>query len=114
MSMNNQIMNREIEERVFQIISKSGDAKSDTMIAIRSLKEGNYSEARNLLKQAGKKLEEASEFHLKFLSNYVNDPNASTHFLVVHAEDHYSTASFAHSFLSEMIDVIEAIDQRNK
>jgi cellobiose-specific phosphotransferase system component IIA len=114
MSKNEPVMNSELEESVFQIISKAGDAKSDAMIALRSVKEGNYSEARNLLKEAGRKLEDASEVHIKLLSNSAKNPNASTHFLIVHAEDHYSTASFAHSFLSEIIDVFEVMDPRKK
>lgn len=102
----------DFESAAFQIISFAGDAKSETLIALREMKAGNYEEARKLLKQAGEKLEEASNVHLKLLSDSINTEDTSVPFLLIHAEDHYSTASYSHELISELIDVFEAKDNK--
>lgn len=105
-------MNKEeLEENAFEIISQAGDAKSDTMIALQRIKKGEYSLAKELLSTASKKLGKASSVHLKLLQQSISD-DVPSNFLLIHAEDHYSTASFSHSLISELIDVFEAIDTR--
>lgn len=106
------VMNKELEEKVFQVISEAGDAKSDVMYALKKVKKGDYDVARQLLKEASSKLENASGVHMEILTASMNKESAATHFLVVHAEDHFSSASFAHSLVSELIDIFEVIDTR--
>lgn len=107
-------MNQETEEQVFGIISQAGDAKSDVMYSLKKIKKGDYAEARKLLEEASGKLQDAASIHMKLLTSAMNDDGASTEFLVVHAEDHFSSASFAHSLVSELIDIFEAIDTRKQ
>ncbi|WP_243108172.1 PTS lactose/cellobiose transporter subunit IIA [Clostridium sp. JN-9] len=106
------IMNKELEQQVFEIISQAGDAKSDVMYSLKKIKKGDYDSARALLKEASCKLESASEIHLKILSQAMKNQNVPTNFLLVHAEDHFSNASFAHSLVSELIDIFEVMDKR--
>ncbi|SHK18597.1 Phosphotransferase system cellobiose-specific component IIA [Clostridium cavendishii DSM 21758] len=103
-----------LEEKVFGIIAEAGDAKSDIMYSLKKIKEGNYNEARTLISQSSKKLESASKIHIELLSEAMNSKDENTNFLVVHSEDHYSNAVFAQSLVSELIDIFEIIDPRNK
>ncbi|WP_392486783.1 PTS lactose/cellobiose transporter subunit IIA [Haloimpatiens sp. FM7315] len=104
-------MNEELEKQVFGIISQAGDAKSDVMYSLKKVKEGNYEAAKDLLKEASKKLNEASKVHMEILNSAINNGNEAANFLVVHAEDHYSSASFAHSLVSELIGIFEKLDK---
>jgi len=106
------IMNEELEKQVFEIISQAGDSKSDVMYSLKKVKEGNYDAAKQLLKEASAKLKEASKVHMQVLTSATNKENDTVNFLVVHAEDHYSSASFAHSLVSELVDIFEIIDKR--
>lgn len=107
-------MNKELEEKVFGIISEAGDAKSDVMYSLRKIKQGNYEDARVLLNEASSKLQEAANIHMELLSSAMTKEDDNTNFLVVHSEDHFTSASFAHSLVSELIDIFEIIDPRNK
>ncbi|MGH4121387.1 MAG: PTS lactose/cellobiose transporter subunit IIA [Clostridium sp.] len=106
--------NKKLEEQVFEIISQAGDAKSDVMYALKKVKRGNYDSARELLKEASGKIRNASEMHIKILSSFMKNEDLSVSFLLVHAEDHFSNASFAHSLGSELIDIFEVIDKRKE
>ncbi|WP_242840638.1 PTS lactose/cellobiose transporter subunit IIA [Clostridium hydrogeniformans] len=108
----NKVMNEKLEEQVFSIISQAGDAKSDVMYALRKIKNRDYKSARDLLSGASNKLQEASEVHMELLSSAMSGEESTTNFLVVHAEDHFTNASFAHSLISELIDIFEEIDTR--
>ncbi|CQR45920.1 N,N'-diacetylchitobiose-specific phosphotransferase enzyme IIA component [Paraliobacillus sp. PM-2] len=101
-----------LENIAFQIISLAGDAKSETLIALREVKSGNYKEARELLENAGKKLEEASNVHLKLLADSMDEGNSNIPFLIIHAEDHYSMASYSHALITELIDVFDVAEKR--
>lgn len=105
-------MNEELEQQVFEIISQSGDAKSDVMFSLKKIKDGDYDSARKLLKEASNKISNAANIHVDILSSSMKEKDASTHFLVVHAEDHYSNASFAHSLVNELVDIFESMDTR--
>ncbi|GAA0181512.1 PTS lactose/cellobiose transporter subunit IIA [Clostridium sediminicola] len=105
-------MDKELEKQVFGIISQAGDAKSDVMYSLKKVKKGDYDEARKLLKEASNKLSNASKDHMDLLTASMNQENQATHFLVVHAEDHYSSASFAHSLVNELVDIFEMMDTR--
>ena len=105
-------MDKELEEKVFKIISEAGDAKSDVMYALKEVKKADYDTARKLLRAASCKLENASKVHMEILTASMNKESTATHFLVVHAEDHFSSASFAHSLVSELIDIFEVISAR--
>lgn len=99
-----------LEEQIFGIISEAGDAKSDVMLALKEIKKGDYKTAKELMKKASEKIEKAAKIHMELLNSTIND--SSINFLVVHAEDHYSNASFAYSLVNELIDIFEAIDTR--
>lgn len=107
-------MNEELETQVFQIISQAGDAKSDVMYSLKKIKAGDYNSARDLLKQASTKLNEASKVHMDLLTSAMDkeNNNNNVNFLVVHAEDHYSSASFAQSLVSELVDIFEKLDNK--
>lgn len=105
-------MTPDIEEKVFSIISEAGDAKSDVMMSLREIKKGDYDKARNLLDSASGKLQAASKEHLELLTSSMSGEDNNMHFLVVHSEDHYSSASFAHSLVGELIDIFEMMDPR--
>lgn len=101
-----------LEEIAFQIISLSGDAKSDTLIALKKLRSGNYEEAHELLDKAEGKLENAANVHLDILSSTAETQMQTTPFLLVHAEDHYSTATYSHSLIKELIGVFEDMSKK--
>ncbi|MBY2475393.1 PTS lactose/cellobiose transporter subunit IIA [Clostridioides difficile] len=103
----------EIEEKVFSIISESGDAKSDVMMSLKEIKKGDYDKAKKLLESASEKIQTASKHHLELLSNAMGSEDSGTNFLVVHSEDHYSNALFAHSLVSELVDIFEIMDPRS-
>ena len=102
----------EMEEKVFSIISEAGDAKSDVMMSLKEIKKGDYNKAKHLLNSASEKIQTASKHHLELLSNAMNSEDSGTDFLVVHSEDHYSNAFFAHSLVSELVDIFEMMDPR--
>ena len=81
-------------------------------MSLKEIKKGDYDSARNLLNAASKKIQVASKDHLELLTNAMNCEDSGTHFLVVHSEDHYSNASFAHSLVSELVDIFEMMDTR--
>ena len=96
-----------LETSAFEIIALAGQAKSDTLIALKKVKGDEYEEARELLKEANDFIGQASSVHLKLLSRLSENSEENLPFLIIHAEDHYSQASYSYELVSELLDIFE-------
>ncbi|GGP09971.1 PTS lactose/cellobiose transporter subunit IIA [Oceanobacillus neutriphilus] len=107
MEENQQNETPSLEAGAFEIIALAGQAKSDTLIALKKVKGDAYEEARALLKEANDLIVQASGVHLKLLSRLSENSEENLPFLVIHAEDHYSQASYSYELVSELLDIFE-------
>ena len=90
-----------LEEISFEIISHSGQAKSDIMEAISKSRDDE--DPQPLLDSAKKELKKAQEFHLKVLSDFAKTGNNAIDPLYMHAEDQMITAESFLDFATELI-----------
>ncbi|WP_026692936.1 PTS lactose/cellobiose transporter subunit IIA [Peribacillus kribbensis] len=97
----------ESEEIVFQVILNGGNGKSCAMEAIAAAKQGDFSEARAKLKEAGNALNEAHHIQTSLIQNEVRGEKTEVSLLMVHAQDHLMTAITVKDLASEFVELYE-------
>ncbi|MBD5423071.1 MAG: PTS lactose/cellobiose transporter subunit IIA [Mycoplasma sp.] len=77
----------ELSKVAFQIITYSGEAKSEAMSAIYLAKENKFQEAEEKLAFANKQINIASEQHFELIQEEAKGNKVSPSLLLMHAED---------------------------
>lgn len=96
------------EQKIMGIISSAGDSKSKAFSALKKVKEGNYEEARRLIKESREADVEAHNIQTKLIQEAMNDEkNEELSLLMVHAQDHYMTSQLARDLIEALIEVFE-------
>jgi PTS system cellobiose-specific IIA component len=102
----------ELETIIFQLISKSGSAKSYAFQALKSAKEGRIERAKEEMKNAEEELLEAHKVQTQLIYNEANGKRVEVSVLFVHAQDHLMSAILAKDLIYEMIDMEEEIQKQ--
>jgi PTS system cellobiose-specific IIA component len=115
-------MNAELEMAIFGIISASGEAKSTSLAAINSAKNGDIAGAKEKLLEVKKYKQMAHEHHSNLVQKEAqqmldkenakfgdNKEDFYVSLLLVHAEDQMMSAETIEILAKEMIDLYERI-----
>ncbi|MBZ9607411.1 PTS lactose/cellobiose transporter subunit IIA [Clostridium estertheticum] len=94
-----------LEEIIFKIISHAGIARSMCFEALYLAREGEFSKAEGLIKQAKDELIETHEIQNSMIQKEAKGEKQEISLLLVHAEDHLMTAMLAKDLISEMIEM---------
>lgn len=99
-----------ITETAFQLISKSGEAKSNVFEALYTAQEGNYAEAEEKIALADDLLNDAHKLQFELLQKEASgEQNIKVNFIMVHAQDHLMTTILAKDLIVEQIKLIEKV-----
>ena len=102
-----------LEEISFEIISHSGQAKSEIMEAVNYSK-SDSKDPQPLLKAAKEELKEAQNLHLKVLADFAKTGDSQIDPLYMHAEDQMITAESFLDFATELIETNQALVKLQK
>lgn len=98
------------EQKAFELILHSGNARSLAHEALSLIKIKNKDEANKKLKEAQQELVEAQKLHAQFLRNMANNEEIKIDLLMVHAEDHVSGSQSCLEMTKEIITIYERMD----
>ncbi|MCT6902890.1 MAG: PTS lactose/cellobiose transporter subunit IIA [Lactobacillus sp.] len=91
-----------LEESSFEIISHSGQAKTEIMTAIANSRD-TVKDPQPLLKDAKEELKKAQNVHLKVISDFAKTGKSNIDPLYMHAEDQMITAETFLDLATELI-----------
>lgn len=97
------------EQTIFQIILHGGNGRSAAMEAIAAAKQGDFSQAREKLKEAGEALSEAHHIQTSLIQAEVRGEKTEVSLLMIHAQDHLMNAMTMKDLASEMVDLYEMV-----
>lgn len=100
----------ENEQKAFELILHSGNARSLAHDALSLIKNKQREEANAKLDEAQKELIEAQKLHAQFLRSMANQEEIKMDLLMVHAEDHVSGSQSCLEMAKEIIAIYERID----
>lgn len=101
-----------ITEIAFQLISKSGEAKSNAFEALYIAQEGAYDEAKQKLETADELLNEAHKLQFDLLQMEARgEQKLNVNFIMVHAQDHLMTSILAKDLIIEQIKLIQKVQK---
>lgn len=100
-------MGNEMEMAVVGLITHAGDAKSLAIQAIRTARNGDFAQARQLLEQCDKAMEEAHEYQTGLICQEAGGEPVALSLLMVHAQDHVMNAMTVRDLAVEMVAMIK-------
>lgn len=96
-------------EKSMEIIAHGGDGKSLAMMAIQKAREGNFSEAEELLKKAHEAIVACHQCHSELLFYDAEHQDLQVTMLLVHAADHLTSADMTEAMAEEIIYLYKEI-----
>ena len=109
--MSKEMYDEQYEQTCFQLITASGGAKSSYMAAIEKAKEGEFDEARNLIKEGDKMLNEAHAPHADMVAKEAAGEGCPLSLILTHAEDQMMSTEVFKTLACEFIDLYEKLFQ---
>lgn len=100
------------QEKIFGIILHGGNARSLAMDAIFKAKEGDFSAARQCLKEAEDELNKSHKIQTDLIQAEAAGSKTEMTLLMVHAQDHLMNAITINDLSKEFVDLYENIDRR--
>lgn len=98
-------MDETLYEKAFGLIAIAGDSKSSSMIAIQKAKEGKFDEAEEALLSGQQQLNCAHDIQTDFLVQEANGIPVQMNIMLVHAQDHMTSAILTNEYAREFIEV---------
>lgn len=95
----------ENQEVIFGIIVNGGNARTNSMKAIRLAKEGQIEEAKEVLKIAVEDLSKAHEIQTSLIQDEADGKKTEISLLMVHAQDHLMNAMTIKDLATEIVDI---------
>lgn len=96
-----------ILETAMSLIAGAGDSKSFSMEAIMKAKEGKFNEARGLIEKAKEAMVETHDIQLQMIREEITGEKTEVTLLMVHAQDHLTSAMLMRDMALEFIDIYE-------
>lgn len=96
-------------EKSMEIIAHGGEGKSLAMMAIQKAREGNISEAEELLGQAHEAIVKCHQSHSELLFYEAEHQDLRLSMLMVHAADHLTSADMTEAMAEEIIYLYKEI-----
>lgn len=97
----------------FGLIAQAGDARSKAYEALAAAKKGDFEQAEELIAQAEASVLEAHYIQTSLLAKEANGDHTEVNVMLVHAQDHLMTAILAKELIAEMIEMYQAMSERN-
>lgn len=98
-----------LELQCFKIISSVGMARSSYIEAIQEAKKGDFTKARELIKEGENYFNEGHGAHAGMIQQEASGNGVDTSLLLIHAEDQLMSAESFHIIAEEMIQMYERI-----
>lgn len=102
-------MNPADYEVAFRIIAVAGSAKSNSMIAIREAREGNFEAAADALKEADENLHEAHNAQTDLLTEEARGNAVPLNIILIHAQDHLTGAILTRDLAGEFLELYKIV-----
>lgn len=99
-----------ILETAMGLIAGAGDSKSYSMEAISKAKEGNITQARELLEKAKEAMVETHDIQMALIRDEMKGEKSEITLLMIHAQDHLTSAMLMRDMASEFIDIYEKLN----
>lgn len=99
------------QEIVFKLIVNGGNARSNSMMAIKLAKQGKIEEAKNKIKEAEGDLQKAHEVQTNLIQDEAAGKNTEISLLMIHGQDHLMNAITVKDIAKEMIDMCEELKE---
>ena len=93
----------------FSIVAYAGDARSDLVEALKSAENGNFDEARQLVKEAEKSINLAHNAQTKMLTKEANGENVTLSFIMAHGQDTLMTTMLLKDQMDTILDLYERV-----
>jgi PTS system cellobiose-specific IIA component len=100
---------QDLEEVVMGLIINSGQARSLAYSALKKAKEGDFDQARAVMAQSKKALNEAHLIQTKLIEEDQGEGKTKVSLVLVHAQDHLMTSMLARELIAELIELHEKI-----
>ena len=100
---------QDLEEVVMGLIINSGQARSLAYSALKKAKEGDFDQARAVMAQSKKALNEAHLIQTKLIEEDQGEGKTKVSLVLVHAQDHLMTSMLARELITELIELHEKI-----
>ncbi|MDY3875078.1 MAG: PTS lactose/cellobiose transporter subunit IIA [Megamonas funiformis] len=101
------------EKVAFEIISLSGDAKSELQKALKLVHEGTFEKAQELIVKANEHLRKAHEMQTQeLLMREANGEKLSFNVLISHAQDYLMTTYIFKDMVEEIITLYKVIKNK--
>lgn len=99
-----------MEEIIMNIILNAGDARSKSLVALKRARQGEFAEAKKLLKEAGESVTLAHRSQTELIQKEVSGEKQEVSLLMVHAQDHLMTALAIKDMVTELVDYAEELN----
>lgn len=100
------------EERSFQLILHSGNARSLAHEALALVKQNQKQATKDKLKEAKEELLLAQRLHAQMLRDMANDKDVKIDLLLIHAEDHVASSESCLDMAKEVVEIYERFGDR--
>ncbi|NIY47040.1 PTS N,N'-diacetylchitobiose transporter subunit IIA [Cedecea colo] len=100
---------QDLEEVVMGLIINSGQARSLAYAALKKAKEGDFEQARDLMANSRRSLNEAHLVQTKLIEDDQGEGKTKVSLVLVHAQDHLMTSMLARELVTELIELHEKI-----
>lgn len=109
MADENKLTKDQLVEIAFQIIAFSGDARGIAMEAVEEAKEGNIDEAKKMIEDARKTVNESHNYQTELLTSEANGEQVDFSVLLIHSQDHLMTSMCVIDLAEQLVDVYAMI-----
>ncbi len=93
----------------FKMIGTAGNAKSESMLAIRAAREGNLAETAEILARADESLHEAHKLQTGLITQEARGNSVVMNVILVHAQDHLTGALLMRDLATEFVLLYEEL-----
>lgn len=98
----------------FELIAVAGDSKVESMAAIEDASEFRFEEAQERLKAADEKMAEAHHIQTDLLQKEASGEKTEVNIILVHAQDHLTTAIIMRDQAEMMIRLYQTIEKLSR
>lgn len=96
-------------ETAFGLILNAGNSKSKSLMAIEEARESNFEEAKKLVEEAQEDLHLAHQTQTDLIQNEAKGETNEINIMMVHAQDHLTTAMIQLDQAKEFIHIYELL-----
>lgn len=96
-----------LEEAVMEIIVNAGQSRSLCFEALHAARQGNFDEAKNLLREADEYSRQAHRMQTKLIEQDAGEAKQPMTLIMVHAQDHLMNSLLARELCEEILHLYQ-------